>query len=78
MGYSKKKCLICNKYLRKLSVNSDWLNRAYHIHCWKIMIKDIKNFDKICYVKYDYDPLIEGKTLEEWREIGNGIVVHFD
>lgn len=78
MGFNKKKCLICNKYLRKLSKSQDWSNRTYHIHCWKEMIQDIKNFDKVCYVKYDYEPLIEGKTLEEWKKIGNGIEVHFD
>ena len=71
-------CLICDKPLRKLTKNNDWENRAYHITCWSTMIKDIKHFDKICYVKYDYKNLIDGKTKEEWAESEEPITVYFD
>jgi len=77
-SFQGKKCLICNKYLRKLTKSEDWKKRVYHIKCWNMMIQDIKNFDKICYDKYDYEPVVEGKTIKEWRELGKGITINWD
>jgi len=65
-------CLICGTRLKQ---NKSLEN--YHIKCWRTMINDIKNFDKICYKKYDYKKTICGLTKKEIEE-GAEIVVNFD
>ena len=43
-------CLICGTRLKS---NKSFTN--YHIKCWKNLINDIKNFEEVCYTKYDYE-----------------------
>ncbi len=75
---NKKQCLICRKDLRKLTRTQEWDSRVYHITCWSNMIRDIKHFDKICYVKYGHRRLIDGKTIEEHKKSDDPIIVSFD
>ena len=74
----RKKCLICNKFLRKLTKTDDWDSRVYHITCWRTLIMDIKHYDKIAYTKYGCKRVIDGKTLEEHRADPEPWVVDFD
>ena len=34
--------------------------------------------DVVCYTKYDYKEIIEGKTLDQWKEEGKGITITWD
>lgn len=74
----RKKCLICQKDLRRLTKTKEWDSRVYHITCWSNMIRDIKHFDKICYAKYGHRKLIDGKTKEEHKASDEPIIVSFD
>ena len=74
----ERNCLICNKHIRKFSKSKDWENRKYHLKCWHGLVYDLKNFDVVCYTKYDYKEIIEGKTLDEWKEEGKGITITWD
>ena len=71
-------CLMCGKELRKLTRTEDWDGRKYHVTCWSQLIKDIRHFDKVCYTKYNYKRLVDGKTIEEHRNSEDPIVVTFD
>ena len=75
---SKKKCLICDKDLRRLTKTKEWDSRVYHVTCWNMMIKDIRHFDKVAYTKYNCHKMIDGKTLEEHKESNEPIIVSFD
>ena len=74
----RKRCLICDKFLRKLSKTNDWESRVYHITCWRTLIIDIKHYDRIAYTKYGCKRLIDGKTLEEHKASDDPWVVDFD
>lgn len=69
-------CLKCGKKLKKFTLeNGEFLN--YHKQCWKELINDIKNFEKVAYTKYNYKKRICGLTQDE-IDAGAPIVVHFD
>ena len=71
-------CVMCGKELRMLPKSADWADRRHHVTCWSQMIKDMRHFHKVCYTKYDYKRLIDGKTIEEHRQSEDPIVVTFD
>ena len=75
---NRKKCLICEKDLRKLTKTKEWDSRVYHVTCWNMMIKDIRHFDKVAYTKYNCHRLIDGKTIEEHKDSNEPIIVSFD
>ena len=61
-------CLICKKKLRPLYKNNDWESRKYHITCFRDLIADIKNFDKVCYTKYKYKKKVNGIEVDKIPE----------
>jgi len=69
-------CLCCGKRLKKLQKEKEY-TMLYHIKCWRNMINDIKNFETVCYDKYNYKKRICGLTEEEIQE-GAPIIVEFD
>ncbi len=69
-------CLHCGKRLKKAKKTKTEFMMLYHIKCWKEMIKDIKNFEQICYEKYNYKKRICGYTEEEIKD-GAPIIVDF-
>ena len=46
-------CLMCGKKLRPLYKNSDWQTRKYHVSCFRELVSDISNYNKVAYTKYD-------------------------
>ena len=79
MENSNSFCLFCGKKLRKIYKNCNPDEKtAFHSKCFKEMIFDIKNFDKICFEKYNYKRLYDGKTKEEWKNTEEKVVVKFD
>lgn len=75
-------CKICGLPLRPLTKNKDWEERVYHMVCFKNMIKDIKNFDKTAFTKYEYKKrLTNGMTYEQAQahaNKGKKFVIKFD
>ena len=69
-------CLCCGKRLKKLQKEKEY-TMLYHIKCWRNMINDIKNFETVCYDKYNYKKRICGLTEEEIAK-GAPIIVEFD
>ena len=69
-------CLCCGKRLKKLQKEKEY-TMLYHIKCWRNMINDIKNFETVCYDKYNYKKRICGLTEEEIKE-GATIIVEFE
>ena len=69
-------CLCCGKRLKKLQKEKEF-TMLYHIKCWKELINDIKNFETVCYDKYNYKKMICGLTEEEIKE-GGEIIVNFE
>jgi len=69
-------CLCCGKRLKKLQKEKEY-TMLYHIKCWRNMINDIKNFETVCYDKYNYKKRICGLTKEEIKE-GAPIIIEFD
>lgn len=70
-------CLHCGKRLKKIKEKKTEYIMLYHIKCWKELIKDIKNFSKICFEKYNYKKKICGFTVEEIND-GAPIIVEFN
>lgn len=69
MEASNSFCLFCGKKLRKKNINGiDDERTAYHAVCFKTLLYDIKNFESVCYTKYNYKKLYDGKTKEEWKK----------
>lgn len=69
-------CLSCGKRLKKTSMENGFkLN--YHKTCWKEIINDIKNFEKVAYTKYNYEKRICGLTEKEIKK-GKPIIIYFD
>jgi hypothetical protein len=62
-------CLYCGKRLRKLKYKkTEFEESRFHAKCWASMVRDIRNFHKIAYEKYNYEPLINGKPRSYWLE----------
>ena len=70
-------CLACGKRLKDLKLRPND-KKVYHEKCWKMLLSDIKNFDKVAESKFFYIPLIDGKTLEEHKKCEEPITLHFD
>lgn len=69
-------CLKCGKKLRKDNIiNGELL--VYHLKCWKEILSDIKNFDKVAISKYNYEPLFCGKTKRQ-IEMGEPLIITFE
>ena len=58
-------CGICGKIMRPLYKNKDWEGRAYHITCFKNIIKDIHNYNEVAYTKYGVEK--KGSKYESVR-----------
>ena len=62
-------CLYCGKRLRKLkNKRFQYEESRFHTKCWAIMIKDVRNFQKVAFEKYNYEPMINGKPKSYWKE----------
>ena len=53
-------CKICGRKLRPLKNCDDWDSRKYHITCFKELLSDISNYNKVCFKKYGHTKLIGG------------------
>lgn len=58
-----RRCKICGKKLRPLKNMKDWESRKYHVTCFKELISDISNYNKVAYTKYGHTKLIAGLEL---------------
>tara|TARA_R110002012_G_C11431906_1_gene589535 strand:+ start:511 stop:762 length:252 start_codon:yes stop_codon:yes gene_type:complete len=61
-------CGICGKRLRPLYKNNDWDNRAYHITCFKKILNDIANYNKVAYEKYGVEKRVAGLPISEAKK----------
>ncbi len=61
-------CKICGKPLRPLLKTHDWDTRSYHVTCFNNIIKDLNNFNKVAYTKYNYKKRVANMTENEARE----------
>jgi len=69
-------CLMCGKRLKEFKNEKREL--SYHKKCFNILLKDIKNFEKVAEKKYAYVKLYSGKTKEEFEQSKDPILLHFD
>ena len=60
-------CKICGNKLRPLYKNQDWDNRKYHVACFKDILKDIMNYHKICYKKYNHKKKVHDVYVEDMK-----------
>jgi len=65
---NEKFCKICGKALRPLLKNPDWDGRQYHVTCYNEIIKDLNNFNKVAFTKYNYKRKVAGMTIDEAKE----------
>mgnify|MGYP003655010635 CR=1 FL=1 len=70
-------CGICSKKLRPLKNTEDWSSRKYHITCFKSLISDIYNYNRVCYKKYGHKKFVAGFPIDQPMPEG-GIVLTFD
>ncbi len=62
-------CLYCGKRLRKLkNKRFQYEESRFHTKCWSVLIKDVRNFQKVAFEKYNYEPMINGKPKSYWKE----------
>tara|TARA_R110002012_G_scaffold71664_2_gene183642 strand:+ start:824 stop:1075 length:252 start_codon:yes stop_codon:yes gene_type:complete len=61
-------CGICGKPMRPLYKNKDWKGRAYHITCFKNIIKDIHNYNTVAYTKYGVEKRIANMKESDAKE----------
>jgi len=61
-------CKICGRKLRPLYKNKDWINRKYHVSCFKDIVSDISNYNKLAYSKYKHKRIIADLPEDEARE----------
>lgn len=61
-------CGICKKTLRPLYKNEDWPNRKYHVSCFKAILRDINNYNKVCFDKYNHRKKVGGVFVDEIKE----------
>jgi len=69
-------CLMCGKRLKELKYKEREM--SYHQKCFDVLIKDIKNFEKVAETKYAYVKLFSGKTREEFEKSEEPLLLHFD
>ena len=67
MVKDKRVCKICGKNLRPLIHRPDWDTRSYHVVCFNNIIKDLNNFGKVAYTKYNYKKRIADMSEEQAR-----------
>ena len=58
-------CKICGKKLRPLYKNEDWANRQYHVSCFRDVVSDIANYNKVAYTKYGHKKKVAGICVED-------------
>jgi hypothetical protein len=61
-------CLMCGKKMRPLYKHDDWPTRKYHISCFRELISDISNYNKVAYTKYGVKKKVANVPIEEARE----------
>tara|TARA_R100000805_G_C3543215_1_gene57596 strand:+ start:126 stop:377 length:252 start_codon:yes stop_codon:yes gene_type:complete len=61
-------CLMCGKKLRPLYKNSDWKTRKYHVSCFRELVSDISNYNKVAYTKYGVKKKIANMPEEVAKE----------
>jgi len=61
-------CLMCGKKLRPLYKNSDWQTRKYHVSCFRELVSDISNYNKVAYTKYGVKKKIANMPEDKARE----------
>ena len=74
-------CKICGKPLRPLLKTHDWDTRSYHVVCFKNIIKDLNNFNKVAYTKYNYQKRVANMSESDARKHASEnktFVVNFD
>ena len=72
-------CKICKKKLRPLKhKEEDWENRKYHITCFRELVADIHNYNKVCYTKYDKKKMFRNKPIEQVRNEKGPVLIEFD
>mgnify|MGYP000341883461 FL=1 len=62
-----RECKICGNKLRPLYKNEDWANRKYHVACFKSILKDIANYNEICYKKYNHRKKVHDVFVDEMK-----------
>ena len=72
----KRFCKICGRKLRPLKHVDDWESRKYHITCWKELLSDIYNYNRVCYKKYGHKKIINGIPIDQPMPKG-GITLDF-
>ena len=70
-------CKICDRKLRPLKTMEDWESRKYHITCFKELVSDIYNYNKVCYKKYGHKKMVAGLPIDKPLPPG-GIQITFD
>tara|TARA_R110002012_G_scaffold139784_2_gene297229 strand:+ start:684 stop:926 length:243 start_codon:yes stop_codon:yes gene_type:complete len=73
-------CKICGKKLRPLLKQEDYDQRVYHVTCFDNIIKDLNNFGKVAYTKYNYKKKVNNMTIDDAKkhlEAGNKFVIEF-
>lgn len=70
-------CGICGRKLRPLYKNQDWVNRKYHISCFKELVSDISNYNKVCFTKYGHTKTIANLPINEARK-AKSFTIEFD
>ena len=70
-------CRICKKKLRPLKNDEDWPDRKYHITCFRELIGDIHNYNRICFNKYNHKKFVNGRPANEPLP-PEGITITFD
>ena len=70
-------CKICGRKLRPLKNIDDWDSRKYHITCFKELLSDISNYNRVCFSKYGHTKLIAGLPADQPLPPG-GIMISFD
>ena len=74
-------CKICGKPLRPLLKTHDWDTRSYHVVCFNNIIKDLNNFNKVAYTKYNYQKRVANMSESDARKHpseNKTFVVNFD
>tara|TARA_R110000803_G_scaffold50732_3_gene105128 strand:+ start:232 stop:498 length:267 start_codon:yes stop_codon:yes gene_type:complete len=74
----EKFCKICDRKLRPLTKSKDWDSRCYHVTCFRDLVTDIYNFDKIAYKKYNHKKKVGTKSLDEFINGKEPIIINFN
>jgi len=73
----ERRCRICKKKLRPLWASQDWDDRKYHITCFRELLADIHNYNKVCYTKYKHKKVVAGMEIDKIPK-DHKFVLNFD